>query len=332
MSVTKSSLLHTRGILLLVATTLVWGTTFPVLKEAVVSISPMVLIAIRFLLAALVFAPWLRHMNARLLRDGLLLGVFYLASYITLTVGVETIAAGQAAFVLSLNVILVPLLGLFLGRRLPIMVIVAAGLAITGIGIMSWEGCGLSIGDLWVFGGALSYAVYILLLESATIRHPPIALSAIQLILVAGVSVIWAAPDMVAEWDAIASHGGQLLYLGLVVTALTTITQAIAQRWVSAHETALIYTLEPVFAAIFSFWLLGEHFGGRGITGAGLILAAMALSQGQSTIAQWFGRKRLPEQAASLIATEFPSTELSLTELSSTELSLTKLSSTEVSR
>lgn len=326
MSVTQSKLLHTRGILLLIATTLVWGTTFPVVKETVVSLSPMVLIAIRFLLAALVFAPWLRRVNARLLRDGLLLGVAYLASYITLTVGVETIAAGRAAFVLSLNVILVPLLGLFLGRRPPIMAVVAAGLAIVGIGIMSWEGGGFSLGDLWVLGGALSYAVYILLLESATLRHPPLALTAIQLVLVAGVSTIWAAPGIVAQWDAIAAHWGQLLYLGLVVTALTTITQAIAQRWVSAHETALIYTLEPVFAAIFSFWLLGEHFGLRGFIGAGLTLAAMVLSQGQAVIARWLGLKKRPDQAA-LVATEFPATELS-----STELSLTALSSTEVSK
>lgn len=318
MVTTKSNLLHTRGILLLVATTLVWGTTFPVLKETVVNISPMVLIAMRFLLAALVFLPWLRRINARLVRDGALLGIAYLASYITLTVGVETISAGRAAFVLSLNVILVPLLGLFLGRRLERTTVYAAGLAIAGIGIMSWEGGGFSMGDLWVIGGALSYAIYILLLEAATLRHPPLALSAVQLVLIAGVSTLWAAPAMVAQWDAIAAHWGQLLYLGLLVTAATTITQAVAQQWVSAHETALLYTLEPVFAAIFSFWLLGEQFGIRGLMGAGLVFMAMVLSQGQA-IAQWLGRTSVPAQAVSLAT--LPAAELSSTELSTTEVS-----------
>ncbi len=306
--------------MLLVATTLIWGTTFPVVKETVVSLSPMVLTAVRFLLAALVFVPWLQRMNARLLRDGALLGIAYLASYITLAIGVETIAAGRAAFVLSSNVILVPLLGLFLGRWLERTTISAAGLAIAGIGIMSWEGGGLSLGDLWVMGGALSYAVYILLLEAATLRHPPLALSAVQLVLVAGVSTIWAAPAMVMEWEAIASHWGPLLYLGLVVTAMTTITQAIAQRWVSAHETALLYTLEPVFAAIFSFWLLGEHFGARGFLGAGLVLIAMVLSQGQAVIAQRLGRTS-PDEASVLSLAVLPPTELSSTELSTTEVS-----------
>ncbi|PSB35664.1 DMT family transporter [Stenomitos frigidus] len=303
MFATKFQNLHTRGILLLIATTLIWGTTFPVLKETVVSITPMPLIAIRFALAALVFAPWLRHLNARLLRDGVLLGLVYLASYITLTIGVETISAGRAAFMLSLNVFLVPVLGLFLGRRLQMMAVFAAGLAIAGIGIMSWEGGGFSIGDLWVFGGAFSYAIYILLLESATLRHPPLALSAIQLFFVAGVTVLWTAPEMMTQLPAIASHWGQLLYLSLVVTALTTITQAVAQQWVSAHETALLYTLEPVFAAIFSFWLLGEQFGERGFIGAGLILTAMVLSQSQASIAQWLGAK-LPSKTPLLESTE----------------------------
>ena len=321
MPVTKSNSLHvrglhTRGIVLLIATTLVWGTTFPVLKETVVSIAPMPLIASRFLLAALVFIPWLRRLNGRLVRDGVLLGLVYLAAYITLTIGVETISAGRAAFMLSLNVILVPLLGLVLGRRLPVITVFAAGLAIAGIGIMSWEGGGLSTGDLWVFGGALSYAIYILLLESATLRHPPLALSAVQLVFVAGVTLIWAAPALMAQFPAIATHWGQLLYLGLVVTATTTITQAVAQQWVSAHETALLYTLEPVFAAIFSFWLLGEQFGVRGVIGAGLILAAMIFSQSHGFIAQRQGATKLSSKPPLLSPTALSPTALSPTEVS----------------
>ncbi|NKB18821.1 MAG: DMT family transporter [Pseudanabaena sp. CRU_2_10] len=66
------------------------------------------------------------------------------------------------------------------------------------------------------------------------------------------------------------------------MTATPIWTQAIAQRWVTAHEAALIYTLEPVFAAVFSFWLLGEHLGVRGWIGASLVLTATLWSQRQS--------------------------------------------------
>src|SRR5579883_3059688 len=149
MSFTKTNILHTRGILLLVATTLIWGTTFPVLKAVVASVSPEALIAARFVVAALVFSPWLPRFNTRLLRDGVLLGGVYLASYITLTVGVETIAASQAAFVLSLNVILVPLFGLLLGRRLQSATVLAAGLRSSGLGQCPGRGVAL----VWVTSG-----------------------------------------------------------------------------------------------------------------------------------------------------------------------------------
>jgi hypothetical protein len=69
-----------------------------------------------------------------------------------------------------------------------------------------------------------------------------------------------------------------ILYLALV-TAATTWLPAIAQKSVSAQETAIIYTFEPAFAAVFSFWLLGEKLGVRGWVGAGMVLAAMILSQ-----------------------------------------------------
>jgi drug/metabolite transporter (DMT)-like permease len=70
-----------------------------------------------------------------------------------------------------------------------------------------------------------------------------------------------------------------LLYLGLIGTAIAIWTQAVAQRKISAAETAIIYTLEPVFAAVFSFWLLGETLGLRGLLGACMVLSAMILSQ-----------------------------------------------------
>ena len=66
-----------------------------------------------------------------------------------------------------------------------------------------------------------------------------------------------------------------------MATALTTWTQAIAQRHVNATETAIVYTLEPVFAAVFSFWWLGESLGVRGLLGGGMVLVAMVLSQVQ---------------------------------------------------
>ncbi len=278
----NSKALHTRGILLLVLITLIWGTSFPLAKSVVSQLEPATLIAVRFVLAAVAFAPWLRKLNARLIRDGVLLGLIYFAECASSLIGLQTISANRAAFIISLNVILVPLLGLLLGRRLPIQVLLASGLAFAGIGVMAWEGGGLSHGDLWQLGCALGIAVYILVLESATRRHPPRPLAAIQILVMALLGTIWAMPQLVGQIDQVEQIGqnfSALLYLGLVVTTASVGLQAMAQRWVSAPEAALVYTLEPVFAAIFSFWLLGEELGRRELLGAGFVLCAMLLSQ-----------------------------------------------------
>lgn len=271
--------LHTQGIILLVATTLIWGTTFPIIKNVVSTLSPASLIATRFAVAALAFVPFVGRPNARLVRDGLLLGFVFFTSLASQTLGMETISANRAGFIIGLNVILVPMFGPLLGQRIPIRAFFSAGLALTGIGVMSWEGGSLGIGDLWMFVCALSYAIYIVVLDAVTSRHPPLQLTAIQLITVALLGGCWAAPEVPEQYAIISGNFNALLYLGLIGTAATTWTQAVAQRWVTAHETAVIYALEPLFAAIFAFLLLGETFGLRGFFGGGLVLIGMILSQ-----------------------------------------------------
>jgi drug/metabolite transporter (DMT)-like permease len=208
-----------------------------------------------------------------------LLGCLYFAECTAALVGLETISASRSAFLVSLNVIFVPMLSVVLGQRISSRILAAAGLAIVGIGIMSWEGGGFGYGDVLTLACAIGVAIYILTLEVITPRHPTLPLVAIQLLTMAVLSLIWAGPTLLGEVGAIATHANALLYLGLVVTATPIWTQALAQRWVASYEAALLYTLEPVFAALFSLWLLGETLGLRGLLGAGLILMAMTLSQ-----------------------------------------------------
>jgi drug/metabolite transporter (DMT)-like permease len=270
---------QTQGVLLLILTTLIWGTSFPLLKQAIESLSPAVLVAVRFTIAALLFSPWLRRLNVRLIRDGVLLGLLYFGECVCTLIGLETVSASQAAFIISLNVILVPLLAWLLGRQLSIQVLMAAGIAFSGIGVMAWNSNGLQPGSLWILCSAVGIALYILLLEKTTRRHSTLPLTAIQLCVMALLGTAWALPQLMSEGGAIVQHLPVLLYLGLMVTAIPILTQTFAQRWVSAHEAALLYTLEPVFAAVFSVWLINEAFGIRDLVGAGMILSAMVLSQ-----------------------------------------------------
>ncbi len=175
--------------------------------------------------------------------------------------------------------ILVPLLSIFLGQKLKVKILAAAGLAISGIGLLSWEGGGLSWGDVFTFFAAIGAAVYILALERLTPHHPTLPLVAIQLWVMALLGIIWARPQFVAYSQDIANHFNTFLYLGLIVTATPVWTQSIAQRWILAHEVALLYTLEPVVATFFSFLFLGEQLRIRGFIGAALVVTATVLSQ-----------------------------------------------------
>lgn len=270
---------HNRGVFLLIFTTIVWGTSFPLLKNLLVSLTPASILVVRFAIAAIAFSPFLRRLNPVLIRDGALLGLVYFAECVLALKGIETISANRSAFLVSLNVIFVPIMAVGLGRKLSLRVLLAAGLAIAGIGILSWEGGGLKIGDWLTLACAIGCAVYILMLEKISPRHSTLPLVAVQLTTMAIFCIVWAAPQLASQMGVIAANFETLLYMSLIVTATPILTQAIAQRWVTAHEAALLYTLEPVFATIFSFWLLGEQLGVRGLFGAGLILFATVWSQ-----------------------------------------------------
>lgn len=297
--------LHAWGIAVLLVVTLIWGTSYPLLKGAVSSLSPPAILATRFVVAALPFTPYLRYLNLPLLRDGVLLGLMIFSTLTLQTLALETTSANHAAFIASFNVILVPLLGQLLGRQVFLKTFLAAGIAIIGVGVMCWESEQIVIGDLLMLGNALLYSIYILRLESITSRYPILPLTAIQLWVITIVSLIWGAPDLVRQHEAIGTNFGVLLYLGLVDTAATIVLQVVAQRWVNAYQTALMYTLEPIFGAVFSFLLLGEKLGVRGLIGATLVLVAMVVGQSKSQDTEQYEEIQVNEPiVAALSATD----------------------------
>ncbi|TAF07558.1 MAG: EamA family transporter [Nostocales cyanobacterium] len=271
--------LHLQGIILFVIINIIWGTTFPLIEKIVVSLAPSVLIATRFAVAALFFSFNLRRLNAILLRDGLILGILFFAYLATETIALESIHANQASFIISLSAIIVPLMGWLFGRYLPLKTFLAAGLSVIGIGVMCWGEGILGIGNLLMLGDAFLYAIYTLILEKVASRHPSLSLTSVQLFVIAIMGLIWSNTELITEWKIINQNWGVIIYLGLVATALVIWLQTIAQRWIGSEEAALLYTLEPVFAAIFSFLLLGEQLGINGFIGAAFVLSAILISQ-----------------------------------------------------
>jgi drug/metabolite transporter (DMT)-like permease len=265
------------GVLLLVLVTVIWGSTFAVIKETIQTVPVPILLAVRFSFAAL-FLLWVKPERKTLI-PGMILGLLSFAGYATQTIGMLTTSASKAAFITGLSVILTPIVGaIWLRQRIPGRVWLAALLAIIGLGLMTLNpNEGVVIGDLWVLGTALAYALYIVYLGEIAVHHKPIVLTSLQIIVVAVLSWGWAVPHLSVLKELSPSVLSALLYLALFATALVLWLQALAQRVVPAYAAALIFALEPVFAAIFAYFMLGETLSLQGWLGGGLVVIAMIL-------------------------------------------------------
>ena len=271
---------------MLVVVTVIWGTTFPFVKTLGETLPSEAIVSVRFLIAALALAPWCRGIDQTRLRHGVILGLVAFASYATQTIGLRTVSSGRAAFVTGLNVILVPLALPLLGRRLPRVALLSAGLAAFGIALMSWDLGALrfGVGDLWVLACAVTYAAYVLLLERFAHQHGTIELSAVQVATVGACGVIWALtahPTRIVRALSTANFGTwlTLVYLGVIAVAVTMLLQTKAQKVVAASVAVVVYAMEPVFGALASFIWRDERLARLGFVGAALIVVAMIVSQ-----------------------------------------------------
>lgn len=276
--------------LLLLGVTMVWGTTFPLLKSTAADLNGVEISTFRFLLAAACMSPFLLKASRHTWADGILLGILGLASYVTQAYGLQHISSNRSAFLTSLNVLMVPFLGLLFGGRLSWPVLLAALLACGGIGLMSWEGGGNLRGDAATLACALAYALYVIVLSQRSRRHDARQLAATQIMVMAVLATLWtllpwAGNSTFATLPArVAPHMGTLLYLGVCATAGMLFLQARAQRNVPADKAAVIFAMEPVFAALFGWMWRGELLGWRGIVGGMLMTVALILSQMRSAV------------------------------------------------
>jgi drug/metabolite transporter (DMT)-like permease len=279
-------------VLALLFVTLVWGATFPVLKLATAHLSGVEVSALRFVIAAVCMAPFAIRVPRRTWLDGGVLGVLVLVSYVVQAFGLQFISSNRSAFLTSLNVLLVPLLGVVFGTRLTLTVMGAATLACAGIGLMSWEGGAHLLADAATVFGALAYALYVIVLSRRASLHVPRQLAATQIVWMAALGSLWMLLDALGT-DRLQTLPSRLdlsilvglAYLGIVATAGMLFLQAMAQRHVSADKAALIYAMEPVFAALFAWMWLAELLTWKAAVGGAMVVLAVVLSELRSNTA-----------------------------------------------
>ena len=215
------------------------------------------------------------------------MGLWMFLGFALQAVGLQTTTAQRSGFLLYLNVKFVPFFAkVILGREISIWTWVSAFAAFSGTALLALDGqsLGLNVGDFWSVMAAAASAMFILRLEKASSEvENSSELNSTSLAVVAMLSGAWLllgtdGPQIVSDIQKTAfAHPLELLYLGAISTALANFIQAKAQKDVPAERASIIYSLDPVYGAFFSYIILGETLGGpQAYIGASIIFVAAA--------------------------------------------------------
>jgi drug/metabolite transporter (DMT)-like permease len=281
---------------LLLGVVVVWGTTFSLVKSALAETTPLMFNLLRMVLAFAVLAavnwPSLRGLTRTDLKLGAAAGLFLGLGYQLQTSGLNHTTASKAAFITGLVVVIVPLLSVIPGVALPgslrpsLDTYAGAGLAFAGLVLLTTPpGAGLALfagiglGEWLCLGCAVAFAAHLLMLARAAPRMSARRLGTLQIGFAAVVMLVTLPLGGRAYF-----HGTGMVWMALGVTAvLATAAAFTIQSWAQQHlpasHTALIFTLEPVFAWLTSLLFFGEQLGRRAMLGAGLILVGILLAE-----------------------------------------------------
>ena len=283
------------GEVLLLLTAIVWGTGFVAQRKAMEGMLPFAFIASRFFLGCLVLLPLLilkklgkkhhKSFNWKIFLRNILLpsvipGMFLFAGTSLQQLGIMTTSASKAGFLTALYLVLVPVLGFLLGKRINLWVWIGVALAMVGVWFLSVD-LQLSIqkGDVLILLGALFWALQILALDHFTPKMDALELAFGQFLTAA---VLGSVVSLIAEGGPLVSNPsawGPLLYSGVVAVGIGFTLQVFGQSKVDSALASLIMSLEAVFALLGGMIFLGERLSGREWLGSVVLLAAVILVQ-----------------------------------------------------
>ncbi|MCE5193830.1 DMT family transporter [bacterium] len=274
-----------RSELLLLLAVLLWSTTFAVMKESLRSISPALLVLIRFAIAAAVVYVLFRRRIAFTwlnLLKGLAIGVPEYLGFMLQVTGLTRTTASKSAFITGLSVVVAPVLSfIFLHEKRSWRIIVALMAAVAGLWIISFGFTlrvgGMGSGDFLTLLSALAFSVQVLMIHLFSDHESFYATTFFQLLAVAACSLAYAVATKQtlvvnpASWPS-------LLYLAIFTTVITLLLQNRFQHEVTVAQASIIYSLEPVFATLLAVLFIGEHIGPAVLVGGVLLFIASAVS------------------------------------------------------
>jgi drug/metabolite transporter (DMT)-like permease len=256
-----------------------WGSTFFLIKDLLDRLPVLDFLALRFAIAAavlfLVFPRAVRRLSRTSARGAVVLGLLYGVAQILQTTGLAHTPASVSGFITGLYVVCTPLFAaVLLKQRIGLMTWAAVALALAGLGVLTLSGFSVGFGEALTFVSALLYALHIVGLGAWSTAREAMGMTIVQLLVITVVCLVVTAPDGIvlpstgADWLAV-------VYMAVVPAALALAGQTWAQAHLAPTRSAIIMSMEPVFAALFAIALGGEHMTVRIAVGGLMVLTAM---------------------------------------------------------
>jgi drug/metabolite transporter (DMT)-like permease len=269
----------------LLATTLIWGGTFTVVKIGIEEISPILLIAVRFIIATIVvlllFRGRLFPLPLSTAVRGALLGTFLFLGFVAQNIGLTITTASKSAFITGMMVVFVPLLQIVVEKRAPRLgnllgiLLVCFGLWL----LTSPVGASFNAGDALTLMCAVLFAIYIVYLDVVSRLMTTERLVFLQTAATGVLATVTVAVFETPSWSFSLRAMGSMVYLTFLATVLTTWVQTRFQRDTTPTRAVIIFSIEPVIAAAVAYVALGERLGPAGMAGGALIIAGVLLSE-----------------------------------------------------
>src|SRR5580698_5691541 len=302
-----------RADIALAVTAFIWGSTFVVVKDALADVSVFVYLAVRFAMAAVVMATFfwrsVRALDRASTWAGAQIGLFMFSGCAFQTTGLQFTSPSKAAFITGSSVVIVPIaLAVFGRRNLNAWIWAGAVAALAGLYFLTVppEGLGgLNAGDPIVFGCAVAFAIHMIFIARYVQKHSVGALAVVQVATTAILSTIAIPIASAVHLEQPHWRTSNTLIFAVLITALGSTAfgfsaQTWAQQYTSPTHTAILISLEPVFAAITSWIVAHERLTGRILLGAALIFLGIMLAElkGAAPAAPESTEPFIPEQGS----------------------------------
>lgn len=284
-----------KGTLALLGATLIWGTAFIAQSVGMEYIGPFTFQAFRCCLGALFLFPvtflfdrlrgnastsWAQWRDPQLWKAGLICGGALFVAASLQQVGLVYTDAGKAGFITAMYIVLVPILGIFIGMRPSRNAAISVVIAVVGLYLLSCMGVSqINIGDVLILGCALGFAVQILFIDKYAPALDGLRLNCVQALVVCVLSIPCMLLTEKVQLSSVAASIVPIAYAGILSMGVAYSLQIIGQKEVEPTAASLLMSLESVFAALSGWLILKESMTVWELTGCMLVFAAVIISQ-----------------------------------------------------